>query len=281
MDLINSISHFVGSHRFLSRKLRRFQPDISSIFISKSFKLFLDPRDLSGPSFDVMYDKSAAFYRYEEELKAELLQYLSKGGVFFDVGGNIGVISFFVKKFYPESPIVIFEPGRIASKCLKKSIEVNNVTNMTLVTKGVSDKTGVAEFFIDPKSTGGSSLVRRHIDKTKKNIERIDLISLDDYVRETNIIPSLVKVDVEGAENLVILGAKNLIKNYRPNFIVECENIKILENIDLWTETFNGYKFRKAGTVDFSNINQIQKVVKKYLDEGVTIMDILLVPNEV
>ena len=59
------------------------------------------------------------------------------------------------------------------------------------------------------------------------------------------------------------------------------ENIKILENIDLWTETFNGYKFRKAGTVDFSNINQIQKVVKKYLDEGVTIMDILLVPNEV
>ena len=115
----------------------------------------------------------------------------------------------------------------------------------------------------------------------QKNIERIDLISLDDYVRETKIIPSMVKVDVEGAENLVILGAKNLIKNYRPNFIVECENIKILENIDLWMEVFKGYKFRKAGTKDFSDVSQIESVVIKYLDEGVKLMDILLIPNEV
>ncbi len=281
MDLLSSISHFVGSHRFLSRKLRRFQPEISSLFISKSFRLFLDPSDLSGPSFDVMYDKSAAFYRYEEELKAELLQYLNKGGVFFDVGGNIGVISFFVKKFYPESPIVVFEPGRVVSKCLEKSMEFNKVTNMTLVKKGVSDKSGVAEFFIDTKSTGGSSLVRRHVDKTKKNIERIDLVSLDDYVRETSIVPSMVKVDVEGAENLVVFGAKNIIKNHRPNFIIECDNLKILENIDLWTEAFNGYKFRKIGTKDFSNITKIESVVKKYINEGIKVMDILLIPNEV
>ena len=278
MDLLSSISHFVGSHRFLSRKLRRFQPDISSLFISNTFRLFIDPRDLSGPSYDVMYDKSAAFYRYEEELKAELLQYLSTGGVFFDVGGNIGVISFFVKKFYPDSPIVIFEPGRVASKCLKKSIEFNNVTNMTLVTKGVSDKSGMAEFFIDTKSTGGSSLVRKHVDKTKNNIERIDLISLDDYVRETNVIPSMVKVDVEGAENLVVFGAKNLIKNHRPNFIIECDNLKILENIDLWVEAFHGYNFRKVGSKDFSKITEIENVVKKYLSEGTKMMDILLIP---
>ena len=176
---------------------------------------------------------------------------------------------------------MVFEPGRVVSKCLEKSMEFNKVTNMTLVKKGVSDKSGVAEFFIDTKSTGGSSLVRRHVDKTKKNIERIDLVSLDDYVRETSIVPSMVKVDVEGAENLVVFGAKNIIKNHRPNFIIECDNLKILENIDLWTEAFNGYKFRKIGTKDFSNITKIESVVKKYINEGIKVMDILLIPNEV
>lgn len=281
MGLLNRISHFIGSHRFLSRKLRSFQPEISPIFISKSFTLFLDPKDLSGPSYNVMYDKSAAFYRYEEELKADLLQYLARDGVFFDVGGNIGVISFFVKTFYPGSPIVIFEPGNIASKCLKKTIEVNKIKNVTLVTKGVSDKVGVAEFFIDPKSTGGSSLVRKHFDKTKKNIEKIELIGLDDYVAETKVFPSLVKVDVEGAENLVIAGARNLIKNHKPNFIIECENSKILEDLTLWREVFLGYKFRKVGTSDFSSILEIENVVKKYLSEGTKIMDILLVPDDI
>lgn len=281
MDLMDRVSHFVGSHRFLSRKLRNLQPEISPIFISKSFQLYLDPRDLSGPSYDVMYDKSAAFYRYEEELKAELLQYLKRGGVFFDVGGNIGLISFFVKKFYPDSPIVIFEPGHIAGKCLKKTIEVNNVENITLVTKGVSDKSGVAEFFIDPKSTGGSSLVRKHVDKAKNNIERIELISLDDYVTETNVIPSLVKVDVEGAENLVILGARDLIKNHSPNFIIECECIKLLENLAQWKEVFADYKFRKVGTDHFSSITQIESVVKNYLADGIKLMDILFVPNNI
>lgn len=281
MELMSKLSHFVGSHRFLSRKLRNFQPEISPIFISKSFKLYLDPKDLSGPSFDVMYDKSAAFYRYEEDLKADLLQYLKTGGVFFDVGGNIGVISFFVKKFYPKSPIVIFEPGEIASKCLKKTIEVNNLKDVTLVTKGVSDRSGVAEFFLDPRSTGGSSLIKHHENKTNKKSESIELISLDDYIKEVNVIPSLVKIDVEGAENLVIRGARNLIKNHMPNFIIECDNANILENIGQWNEIFSGYKFRKTGTGTFYNISQMESVIKKYLSEGVELMDILIIPEEV
>ena len=275
----SSFHHFIGSHRFLNRKLRKLQPDVSSIKVSRNFELFLDPKDLYGPSCYVMYDKAAAFYQYEEELKADVVQYLKRGGVFFDVGANIGLISFFVKKFYPESPIVAFEPGKTVGQCLKKTVEVNKISDFTIVSKGVSDKTGVAEFFIDPKSTGGSSLVRKHFEKNQNNIERIELISLDDYIAETNIIPSLIKVDVEGAEELVVAGALKLIRTHKPTFIIESDNRKILENIQLWRESFEGYKFRAVGEKEFHSVSQIETLIKTFISEGKLGTDYLFVPE--
>lgn len=278
MNIKNHISHFIGSHRFLSRKLRSLQPEISSIKISRNFELFLDPKDLYGPSYYVMYDKAAAFYHYEEELKADVVQYLKQGGTFFDVGANIGLISFFVKKFYPGSKIFAFEPGKTVSQCLKKTIEVNHVEGFTVITKGVAASSGVAEFYIDPKSTGGSSLTRKHFEKDNKNIERIELISLDEFVLESKEIPSLVKVDVEGAEHLVLEGAKNLIKNHRPVFIIESDNKKILENPEYWKSLFEGYNIRAVGKKEFSAIRDIESVVKKNIESGWMTTDYLFVP---
>lgn len=279
MGFKSQISHFIGSHRFLSRKLRRFQPEVSLIKISREFSLYLDPKDLYGPSYYVMYDKGAAFYHYEEELKSDIIQYLPRDGVFFDVGANIGVISFFVHKIYPEAVIYAFEPGKIVSKCIEKTLEFNKTKNFFLIKKGVSDQTGKAEFFIDPKSTGGSSLVRKHISKKNNNIESIDLVSLDNFIKETKVIPALVKVDVEGAENLVIKGSLDLIQNHKPVFIVESDTRNVLENIKNWQDTFKDYNFRVVGGKEFTSIDDLEKSARDHVGKGVFVVDYLFVPN--
>ena len=279
MSFKTSLLHFIGSHRFLNRKLRSFLPQTSTLKISNNFSLALDPKDLYGPSYYVMYGKAAAFYHYEEELKADIVQYLKRDGVFLDVGANIGLISFFVKKLFPELKIYSFEPGETVSTCFAQTIALNKLENIELVKKGVSDKSGTAEFFIDPKSTGGSSLTRKHHEKNNKNIERIELISLDDFISSTGVVPQLLKVDVEGHENKVLLGAQKLIRDHKPTIIIEADHKNMLDDLNLWQSTFAGYQFRPVGTHIFYSVDKLEAVVQARVKAGRSISDYLFVSN--
>jgi len=273
MSLKGSLSHFIGSHRFLSRKLRAFQPEISKISISKHFDLFLDPKDLSGPSYYVMHDKGVAFYHYEEDLKAEVNQHLPKGGVFFDVGANIGLISLFVSKFHPEAKVYSFEPGSVVSRCLKETISHNHLKNIKLLQFGVSDHSGTAEFFVDPKSTGGSSLIKQHEGSQDKYVERIELLSLDDFIAREKVSPDVIKIDVEGAEKLAIAGARNLIQSSHPHFIIEVDHKNFLSDVDFWREAFKGYKVRGLGEVEFVELPSMIERIKKDHEKGIKARD--------
>jgi FkbM family methyltransferase len=279
MNLKKEIIRFIGSHRFLSRRLRKYQPLFSSLEISKDFELYFDPKDLYGPSYYVMYGKTPSFLKYEKELKDDVVSYLKENDVFFDVGANIGLISFYVKNQRPSIKIHAFEPGNTVHSCFKNTIDHNHFKNVTLIKKGVADKVGVAEFFIDPKSTGGSSISRAHKDVDNNNIERIDLTSLDAYVQESGVVPNFVKVDVEGAENLVVAGAQELVKNHRPVFIIECDHKNVLEKADLWKNTFADYQFRPVGTNQFFAMNELDSFISKRLNGGKLLTDYLFVPN--
>lgn len=282
MNLSNSLSLFVGRKRFLNRKLRSLHSKTAKYRVNKNFDLYLDPRDLAGPSFYVMYGGPAAFYHYEEELKSEVLQHLKSDGVFIDVGANIGLISLFVSKFFPESKIYSFEPGDVTNECFAKTIKQNKIQNIELIKKGVSNQVAnEVSFFIDPYSTGGSSLV---IEKDKHSetrpVEKISLLSLDSFVFERGLSPSLIKVDVEDAEDLVLEGAQETIKTFHPTFIIESNNEKILKNPNFMVDLFKDYKVRSIGERGYENIDQLPKLAKKNLDNHKPVIDYVFVKRD-
>lgn len=279
MSLKTKISHYIGSHRFLSRKLRSFQPDISCLTITHKFDLYLDPKDLYGPSYYVMYDKGAAFYHYEESLKAEILQHLPNGGVFFDVGANIGLISLFVSKFHPDAKVFSFEPGSIVGRCLKETIHKNKLKNLSLIQKGVSDHTGLAEFFVDPKSTGGSSLIKVHAGSKNQYVEKIELVSLDDFSKESHVIPDVIKIDIEGAETLALKGASRLISEHSPHLIIEVDHKNFLSNPEFWLETFKHYKVRAIGETEFSEMSTLTEKIRLDFNKGILNRDYSFKPT--
>lgn len=281
MVLSNALSLFVGKKRFLNRKFRILHPKTASYKITNDFSLFLDPKDLAGPSFYVMYGGAAAFYHYEESLKSEILQHLKSDGEFIDVGANIGLISLFISKFFPASKIYSFEPGDVTHECLANSIKKNKITNIELIKKGVSNQVANnISFFIDPYSTGGSSLV---IDKDKHSslrpVEKISLVTLDSFVMERGLRPSLIKVDVEDAEELVLLGARATINSFHPTFIVESNNEKILKDPSFMLEIFKDYQVREVGGKGYENIDQLTKLAKKNFDRHRVFTDYLFVKN--
>lgn len=271
---MQSLWHFIGRKRFLNRKLRNFQPEVLEINFSKDESLFVDPKDLYGPSFYVMYGGRAAFYHYEEPVKSALLEHLPQDGIFFDIGANIGLISFFISKFRKDVEIFSFEPARCTSLAMEKTVEKNGIKNLWVVKKGVSNKSQKnVSFFIDSKSSGGSSLLQEAISHEIKQSESITLTTIDDFVNEQKKIPSVVKVDVQDAENFVILGAVQTINNYHPTFIIETNNELLLKQPEDFIRIFNGYDVYKVGTDKKVSIDQFPKLAEEYLKKGEAVLD--------
>lgn len=271
---MNAFWRLVGRHRFLNRTLRNFQPKNLELSFSSNNKLFVDPKDLYGPSFYTMYGGNAAFYHYEEDVKAEILEHLPMGGVFFDVGANIGLISLFISRFRKDVSIYAFEPSVITHSALECSIKKNKIQNIKVIKKGVSNKSqDDILLFIDSKSSGGNSLLKSAVGHEVKSHESISLVSLDDFIKTANIIPAVVKVDVQDAEELVVLGAKTLIKAYGPTFIIETNNELLLLNPSVFLETFDGYFVKKIGTQKVVPIKEFPLLAKEYILKGEKVVD--------
>lgn len=272
--MINELALFAGKRRWLNRMVRNALPKVVEIPISNNFSIHVDPTDLYGPSFYVMYGGSGAFYHYEEDLKSEITQHLKKDDVFFDVGANIGLISLFVKKFFPEVEVHAFEPGDATYACFSETILKNKLQKIHINKKGLSNTEGTAKFFIDPKSNGGSSLVREQFGKAVE----IDLTTIDKYVERTGIVPDFIKVDVEGAEEFVLQGARETIKTHKPILIVESDNEKILKNPDLWGDLFSDYTFKTLGSNTHKEINELPKVAAELMGKNKYTIDYFLHP---
>lgn len=147
---------------------------------------------------------------YEYEKQRALQRELKVGDVVYDVGANVGFYSLLASVLVGESGHVYsFEPfsGNLAA--LKKHLEINRVRNCTVIEAAVSSFDGQAAF--DPSNdrcTGhlaenGSLLVRT--------------LTLDRLIREGDIRPpSLMKIDIEGAEYECLRGACNIIRKFRP-----------------------------------------------------------------
>ena len=60
---------------------------------------------------------------------------------------------------------------------------------------------------------------------------QVPCISLDSYVKQSNLIPDLIKLDVEGSEFQILLGAQDTLQNFRPLVIFECWNDRARDRI--------------------------------------------------
>lgn len=156
---------------------------------------------------------------------------LPSGGLFLDVGAMGGVISLPVSRMHGGNVRVIaFEPARSAIFNLKRAIEVNNVTNVELVTKAVSSSAGTVEFgeigFQDneaqPWLSQTSSIMHDAIDPRVKTYA-VETITLDGFFKDrsdrTEI--SAIKIDVEGFEVDVIAGAMEILAEVRPPITID------------------------------------------------------------
>jgi FkbM family methyltransferase len=145
--------------------------------------------------------------------------WLHPGGTFFDVGANCGWLSLHAAKIVgPGGRVVAFEPSPVLVDLLAYHKRVNRAPQIGIVPKAVSDSdNGAIEFFLieDGFSTRNSLTIGGDVPfvpAEKKVAVRVPTVTLDSYCDATGMWPSLVKIDVEGAELMVLRGAARLLE---------------------------------------------------------------------
>jgi FkbM family methyltransferase len=127
-----------------------------------------------------------------------------------DVGANIGITTIWMAR--NSEKVYAFEPESNNLSRLFENLQVNNVNNVEIIQKVVSDKTGIEDFYL-MNSYGHHSLSNKHLSKCIKKI-KMSSITLDDFVQSRQIENiDVLKIDVEGFELEVLKGSKRLLNS--------------------------------------------------------------------
>jgi FkbM family methyltransferase len=156
---------------------------------------------------------------YEPEL-AYLEKLLSPGKVFIDVGANFGVYTLVASKLVGAAGNVFaLEPAAQSFAILRQNIALNHSANVRSFQVALTQTRGKAWLYHGWDPVGNSL----GMDPLCGNQgEEVQTESLDSLLEENGIDRvDVIKVDVEGAEELVLRGATKTLITNRPVIIFE------------------------------------------------------------
>lgn len=160
------------------------------------------------------------YYEYNVEHWLDRMLAATPDPVLYDVGANIGYYP--VRYAAKVRHVYAFEPVSTTFAVLERNLRANGLENATALRVGLSDADGEAEINLW-SSSGSNTLYARDVSHESLGTETIALAGLDGLVaREQMLPPTVMKIDVEGAELPALRGGRELIAAHRPFLIVEC-----------------------------------------------------------
>ncbi len=134
-----------------------------------------------------------------------------------DAGGYVGDTALLFSS-YTDKSIHVFEASPSNMDIIRETIRLNQLENIVPVSKALGEKSGTATFSLGERNSC-NSLVERPGYNYPNHIE-VPVITLDDYVRENNLEVGLIKVDIEGGEQLLLKGAVETICTQHPILLI-------------------------------------------------------------
>jgi FkbM family methyltransferase len=172
---------------------------------------------------------------YEEEELAIIGRHFRDGGVFVDVGANIGNHSIYLAKFLGASHCIPIEPNPEALTILRINIRLNGLTNIV-------DQRHLGIGFANQESQANIVYPQtNNLGAARLSVEERGAFKVrrgDDVLREYNQI-DFIKIDVEGMEMAVLSGLSMCIAKSKPNIFIEVEDRRFNE-LASWAES-QGY----------------------------------------
>lgn len=165
---------------------------------------------------------SMVFGDLESSVQEALVRHLAPGGVLYDIGSNVGFFALFGARLVGrEGGVYAFEPAPANADAIEANAALNGFANVRVIPRAVGARGGVARLqLVEDQSWSKLEEYGAH-PQTARVID-VELVSVDEMLGTGGLPPpTVVKIDVEGAELAVIDGMKGTLAECRPTIICE------------------------------------------------------------
>jgi FkbM family methyltransferase len=168
---------------------------------------------------------------YEPEVAKLIQESLYPGDVFYDIGAHAGYFTLIAaNNVGPTGLVIAFEPLPANTNTINQQIKLNGLQAICrVVTSAVMDTMGEVSLII-PKRIANAHLLdvpAPHVNEGRGKVIRVSSITLDSFVSD-NPWPTLIKMDIEGAELKALMGAKELLSSPKaPVFLITAHSEKL------------------------------------------------------
>jgi FkbM family methyltransferase len=254
--------------------VRRIREDIESISQSISTpkadpKGYASTPQVSSPSSSFPIPQFWEPNYWEPSVQLPLRDYCRPGDVVFDVGANAGALSMVMSRHVgPRGIVCAFEASpRIVDKTLFNLVNAG-CSNVSLYHRAVFHTSNeIVRLF--PGTHLNDSIYNDHGAEGGISFE-VETLALDDFVSATGLMPSLMKMDIEGAEFDALKGCTNILQKGKPRLILE-QSPSDMRCHQLLTSI--GYI-----AVDLANYRRVQSTAD--FEAGVGISNILFIHRD-
>jgi len=213
-------------HRIRARNEEQFQREYGSI---DRFFVTVNGQDLVF-STEEDFPKRLLFPRFvggrifEEPVTALILDSLQQDSCFVDVGCNFGWYTCVAAKGAPNRTVFGFDLDESNVRLTEKNARLNDCNNISVHHCAVSDSTGKIQYRRREGQAPDTFQVELTDSLSQPNPQEIvvvDSITLDTFFRDRPQIPTVIKIDVQGAEFMVLEGTRELLQIHKPTLFVE------------------------------------------------------------
>lgn len=171
--------------------------------------------------FTVHYANGPEFHQVKKDIWSDYAYYFDTSNpkpVIIDTGAHIGLATLYWKKYYPQAQITAIEPNPHSRALLEQNIWENDLSDVTVIDRALSDHGEPITFYfpsipedwqlnsgLQPKAWNGQ------LEKTMK-AHKVETIRLSSLLYQPI---DLLKLDIEGAEQAVLLEASEQLPNVK------------------------------------------------------------------
>lgn len=208
MSLQSLVSCFLNSAEFRNKQAARDSDSPPVLVELDAFKIYVYPPD-SSTAQAIINER-----QYEPHVTAAMRRFLKPGMVFVDIGANLGYLSLVAADAVKsEGRVICFEPNQNNCTLIYMSAKINGFDNIEILPFALAD-TNKNVVYDDMRGNGIISNFELNLETTPLRYV-VRALTLDYALRDEPSIDA-IKMDIEGAEYMVLQGAANVLEKHRP-----------------------------------------------------------------
>lgn len=233
----NKIGRIQSSTDFLRSHLSTYLGDgISVTYLLGDIPIYVNAND-DGVSANLINGGD-----YEPNILKVILSFLTPYSSFLDVGANLGFYTITVGEHIKrtKAKIYSFEPNSAMFDLMNRSVYLNGLSSyVTTYSFGLAAKDELVSFGVPVGVAGGGRAIPQALLQSLSGNDRLKMIQvkmrrLDEVVAD-DFICDIIKIDVEGAEDQVLLGMSEVVRRSNDlKIVLEKLDSSDIYNHNIW-----------------------------------------------